>query len=33
MKHITGGKTEEGIEVTVRYGRRRKQVLDDLEET
>jgi hypothetical protein len=30
VKHIIEGKIEEGIEVTARQGRRRKQLLDDL---
>ena len=33
LKHITKGKIEEGVEVTGRQGRRRKQLLDDLKET
>jgi hypothetical protein len=33
LKHIVVGKIEEGIEVTTRQGRRRKQLLDDLKET
>jgi hypothetical protein len=32
LKHITKGKIE-GVEVTGRQGRRRKQLLDDLKET
>jgi hypothetical protein len=31
LKHVVEGKIEEGIEVTGRQGRRRKQLLDDLE--
>ena len=33
IKHIAEGKTEGGIEVTGRRGRRRRQLLDDLNET
>ena len=33
LKYIIEGKIEEGIEVTERQGRRRKQLLDDLKET
>jgi len=33
LKHIVEGKLEGRIEVTGRRGRRRKQILDDLEET
>jgi hypothetical protein len=33
IKHVTEGKIEGSIEVTGRRGRRRKQLLDDLEET
>ena len=33
MKHVVEGKIEGRTEVTGRRGRRRKQILDDLEET
>ena len=33
LKHINVGKIEGGIEVTVKRGRTRKQLLDDLKET
>ena len=33
LKHVVEGKIEGRIEVTGRRGRRRKQILDDLEET
>jgi hypothetical protein len=32
LKHITGGKSEGRIKVTVRRGRKRKQLLEDLKE-
>ena len=32
LKHVIEGEIEGRIEVTRRYGRRRKQLLDDLEE-
>jgi hypothetical protein len=32
LKHVIGGKIERRIEVTGRRGRRRSQLLDDLEE-
>ena len=33
LKHIIEGKIAERVEVTVRRGRRRKQLLDDIKET
>jgi hypothetical protein len=33
LKHITEGKIEQGLEVTGRKGRRRKQLLGDFKET
>jgi hypothetical protein len=33
LKHVIAGKIEGDIEVAGRQGRRRKQLLDDLEET
>jgi replicative superfamily II helicase len=33
LKHVVEGKIEGRIEVTIRQGRRRKQLLDDLKET
>jgi hypothetical protein len=32
LKHVTEGKTEERLDITVRRGRRCKQPLDDLQE-
>jgi len=33
LKHVIEGKIDEGILVTERRGRRRKQLIDDLQET
>jgi hypothetical protein len=33
LKHVNEGKIEERIKVTERWGKRRKQLLDDLQET